>query len=305
MIYEYALDPSLLNNWQTFRYFLEKFGTAQGRLISRYPKKWKTMVYQSITTCSEIDRKRIEEGLQRIDDRLRARYHEWDSQREWLENAEDEHVKRPFRAIISKSNPRRNQHVLLGDDISEDIPLWSVERSPVIARTAQAMADEAEALLKISSTIHFVDPYFAPHELRFRRPFEGFLERACKNRLQPPPQIVEVHLRADLHNAPAFQHFKQQCETKLPQIVPARMTVRLIRWIERADGEQFHNRFILTEKGGLLFGAGLAEGAEGQTDEIVLLDVTTVKHLLNQLSRPSPCYDFADEVLIQGEKYLT
>jgi hypothetical protein len=48
MFYEYALKPSLLNNWKDFRYFTEKFGIAQGRLISRYPKRWKRMVYESL-----------------------------------------------------------------------------------------------------------------------------------------------------------------------------------------------------------------------------------------------------------------
>jgi hypothetical protein len=42
------LKPSLLNNWKDFRYFTEKFGIAQGRLISRYPKRWKRMVYESL-----------------------------------------------------------------------------------------------------------------------------------------------------------------------------------------------------------------------------------------------------------------
>ena len=40
MLFEYAVEPVLLNNWPSFRYFYEKFGVPQGRLISRYPKHW-------------------------------------------------------------------------------------------------------------------------------------------------------------------------------------------------------------------------------------------------------------------------
>ena len=37
MIYEFALEPKLLNNWKDYRYFVEKFGVQHGRLISSYP----------------------------------------------------------------------------------------------------------------------------------------------------------------------------------------------------------------------------------------------------------------------------
>jgi hypothetical protein len=78
----YCLEPSLLNNWKDFRYFTEKFGASQGRLISRYPKRWKKLVYDSLSNCGEVERKRIEEGLQRIDDRLIPRQGTWDPQQD-------------------------------------------------------------------------------------------------------------------------------------------------------------------------------------------------------------------------------
>lgn len=69
MLYEYALEPALLNNWKDFRYFAEKFGVSRGRMIARYPKRWKRLVYEPPANGGEIERKRIEEGLSRLDDR--------------------------------------------------------------------------------------------------------------------------------------------------------------------------------------------------------------------------------------------
>ena len=63
MLYEYALEPDLLNNWKDFRYFTEKFGVSRGRLLSPFPKRWKRLVYESLANCGEIERKRIEEGF--------------------------------------------------------------------------------------------------------------------------------------------------------------------------------------------------------------------------------------------------
>src|SRR5690349_19025334 len=105
MIHEYALEPTLLSNWQDFRYFTEKFGVPQGRLISEYPKKWKKFVYQSID-CGEIDRVRIVEGLRRIDEKLTRRINPgWTDGVNWLGNAIAEQTRKPFRAIIALANP--------------------------------------------------------------------------------------------------------------------------------------------------------------------------------------------------------
>ena len=56
MIYEFAVDPSAVNNWQRFRYIYDQCGVEHGRLISRFPHKWRKMV---IAAC-------VSEGVERI-----------------------------------------------------------------------------------------------------------------------------------------------------------------------------------------------------------------------------------------------
>jgi hypothetical protein len=126
MLYEYALEPALLNNWKDFRYFTEKFGVSRGWMLSRYPKRWKRLVYESLSNCGEIERKRIEEGLHRLDDRLLDREGEWNPQRDWLTNAEAEHLRRPFHAVVARAKPNQREFVLEGDGIDETHPLWNV-----------------------------------------------------------------------------------------------------------------------------------------------------------------------------------
>ena len=67
MIYEYAVDPALLCDKERFRYLVENFGVHKGRLISRYPKRWKRLVYKGVAELSEMQRKWIEERLATID----------------------------------------------------------------------------------------------------------------------------------------------------------------------------------------------------------------------------------------------
>ena len=61
-----------------------------------------------------------------------------------------------------------------------------------------------------------------------------------------------------LHNTSQAGHFDRRletCEEHLPSIVPRGIKIRLIRW----DQDHLHNRFILTDSGGLKFSHGLDE----------------------------------------------
>ena len=46
MLKEFALEPEALASWESFRYLIEKFGVSKGRVISRFPKQWKRLVYE-------------------------------------------------------------------------------------------------------------------------------------------------------------------------------------------------------------------------------------------------------------------
>ena len=43
------------------------------------------------------------------------------------------------------------------------------------------------------------------------------------------------------------------------------------RLSEKQGGERLHNRYILTDLGGVTFGIGLDEGADGGTDDLALM----------------------------------
>ena len=101
MIREYALQPELLSTWERFRYLSEKFGYDRGRVISRFPKRWEKMVYESLKECRPVEKKRIEVGLKRLKKALHARQGDWNNNITWLRNALEEHERQPFNLIIS------------------------------------------------------------------------------------------------------------------------------------------------------------------------------------------------------------
>ena len=267
MLYEYALEPALLSNWKDFLHFTEKFGFSEGRLISRFPKRWKGTVHDLLSKCdvhecSEMQLKRVEELLFRedsdgrtFDDRMLARQHEWNPEKDWLTNAEIEHGKRPFRAILAKENLRSKDFVLEGNSIEDGTQLFQVEKMPSVPRSADEMANLVGPVLRYAKEILLIDPHFGPENKRHRCLMEKLLAAAIHGRDGFLLERVEIHT-SDKADADFFQN---EALRQLPRRIPKGMKVRLFRWPENFN-ERFHNRFILTDRGGLSFGDGLDVG---------------------------------------------
>lgn len=300
MIHEFALEPSLLSNWERFRYLTEKFGVCQGRLISRYPKRWKAMVYEALDGVSDIERKRIEVKLQGIDDKMQARAHQWDNNQRWLPNAECEHGRSPFHAIIANENPNAHRHVLPYDDLDERAPLWSIEREIVVARDASLLAAAVAPLLRIAKSVIFIDPHFDPYKPRVRNTIKTFLEACRTARAGPNLEQVEFHTTFK----PEIVDFAGECLRQLPQRIPIDISLKVIRWRERAGGDGLHNRYILTERGGVRLAWGLDEGSQTQTDDISLLDPVVYRVRWAQYCSIQPAFDFVDDLVVVGTRAL-
>jgi len=300
MIHEFALDPSLLNNWDRFRYLTGKFGISEGRLIARYPKHWKRMVYAALNNIGEVERKRIVEWLMRIDDKMQTRVHEWNNNVDWLRNAQDEHCRQPFHAILAQENPSAHSCVLTYDELDDSTPRWTIQREKVVTREAQQLATEVSPLLRNAKTIIFIDPHFEPWKHRLTKTLKAFLEVCLIGRISSKPARVEFHTKSK----PEQNNFAEECQRHLPQKIPIGISVKIVRWQERTGGEGLHNRYILTERGGIRLAWGLDEGGSAQTDDLSLLesDVYTIRW--HQYCGNRPAFDLVDIVVIHGMRIL-
>ena len=277
MVYEYALEPELVATWtdrRDCRYFKESFGVGQGRLVSRYPKRWKKLVWNASVGAGEFERKRLEVLLDHLSEQmLRRKNHNWDSDSGgWIENAEQEHQRCPFHAIFARTNPKNQPQVLTESDLDLGEPkLWAVRDMLVVVRKAKEMADAVAPLLRSCTEAIFIDPYFCPQTTRYRRSFEAFLERMVRDRPGGIPKRIEVHTAAaDDHGKEKW--YREVCKGKLHRSIPHRIRVKVRRLKQKQDGEKLHNRYILTDLGGVTFGTGLDEGKKGETDDITLMD---------------------------------
>lgn len=284
MIYEYALQPELVCTWTDHpvcSLIAEQFGLDRGRLVSRYPSQWKELVRESyerkarsrpVTQTEQAkkqwERKRLEELLQRLGEVFINRDKPlWTNDRDWLNNALAEHQRGNFRAILASENVGGKKEVLTINDLHDNNPLWSVPQGGIaVSRDPIKMADIAAPLLRSARNIIFVDPYFQPDRFKYLKPLELFLKAIAESRTVTEKRRVEVHCNAN--KCGEFGWFKEACESNLPNIIPKTMKVKIFRLQEKSGCEALHNRYILTEIGGIGFGYGLDKGQKGQNDDL-------------------------------------
>lgn len=84
---------------------------------------------------------------------------------------------------------------------------------------------------------------------------------------------------------------------RLEQIVPRGMPFRLIRWQKRTE---FHNRYLLTNRGGIFFLHGLDEGPG--TDDLALVGESNFQRRWMDFQKQTACFNFVDEFPITGRK---
>lgn len=295
MIHEYALEPELVATWgnrQVGRYFVEKFGLGQPRMVSRYPKRWKGLVWDAFRSNNDVEKKRIEELLARLSERIvQRRGYIWEPRSRWLDNAHTEHGRIPFRAILAKENPTDHGGTLVAERLDDSTPLWRVPRAVTVARSAVEMADAVAAMLRIAQTVVFVDPHFGPERARYRRPLEAFLRILLDGRPVGLPSRLEFHTSLDDTGTRAF--FQDECQRQLPRCIPKGLSLTILRLRQRPGGERLHDRYILTDVGGVKIDGGLDDGSEGESDDVMLMDraqyeLRWAQHASNSMAFQSP-----------------
>ena len=297
MIHEYAVEPEVVASWHDrgkFRFFIDQFGYGAGRVVGMYPSKtsWRKHVLEALdadfsptdkdrTRMVEIVKKLIASKVQRVGS-------EWNGTLDWLANAESEHLRKPFHAILARENPRNNETVMLEADILErKADGWDAPQSRRVQRSAESMAECVAPMLRCATRILFVDPYFRANKRRFRKPLAAFLRQVS------PQATMEIHASASYEDAPSGEHFRNESEhaSQRHSVIPDGRELKVYRWRNREGGEKMHNRYVLTDIGGVQFGTGLDEGEEGTTDIVSRLSAEPYEKLYQDYAGPGFSFD--------------
>jgi len=281
MLQEYAIRPKdITNDWRTFNFLKDKFGIQLGRVISDFPQeKWIRRALES-SKIYGTERHQVVEWFKKIDgpepqdntkhvvlvDRGR-RYHESHT---WIENAKREHLTHPFHAVIS--NQQTGEIRTHDADEIWGSAIWEVDTGNVIEREAGQIAEVARPLLRFSTEILLVDPYFRAYEDRFRASFKSLVEIIDDECVDLNRFEIHLGVASKPVDRDPVGEFLRYNEQKLSPLLSDGMQVLLYRWENIPQSDRMHPRYILTDLGGIRYDFGLdAPNEEGQTTDVQLL----------------------------------
>lgn len=302
MLREYAVEPECLKDWQNFRYLIENFGVSQGRLISRFPSSWARMAYDACYGFTFQQRKKLEYELERLkkSGMIKSR-RDYVASETWIWNALTQQEKgKPFSAILASSPYSQNCRVLVADQITAENPLWKVSRQDDCPRTHEALGNATEKFLQISDRIIFVDKMFAPLNSRWQKLLVHLIKLATVGRTNPPK--FEYHTQFNSKENQSTQDFSDECFRSLSPVIDKNISLKVVRWDSHPDGNFFHARSILSEKGGIDIDWGLDLGRSGQTTRITLMDDDVWERNWKNFQPESQVFKHIDSVIIQGSK---
>jgi hypothetical protein len=297
MLFEYAVEPQAIgSSWRNFQFLTSQFGFDRGRLISQFPKAWFKEVYVASEAMKPVERKRLEESLNRAKRSkvVRSRRPYDQALGGWLPNAIAQQATSPFHAIIAEQNPQGHPQVLIIDDLDDNHPLMAAPHTWDVDRVGVAIAGAMRPLLTSATMVLFVDRFFDISKAPYQETLKACLDvihassgagvrceiHFCDHDQRPPPELIEREARRWIHG-----------------VLPAGMSFALFAWKERAGGADFHARYLLTDVGGMNVDAGFSAVGAHQKVQLGLLPLNLAQNRLNALVRNSTAYDLVGPVL--------
>lgn len=297
MFAEFAVEPAaMVTSMGDFRGMIDRFGVDQGRIISDFAQgRWTPAVvdqakangFGEIALASVVERlreKREEKGI--------ARFRPYPGiPGGWAVNALHADKEAAFYGLITEAGDCGHARECGAANARSDQPPLRVDDFADIPRTAAAIAGIAAPLIRVSRKMHLIDPHigFAP---RWLNPLRALIA-ACS-----APMEVTVHSYATGDGKPTPEYFEGRVRHYF-QALPAGVGVTFQRWTRRPGGQEFHDRAILSDVGGMTFGNGLDEGDAGTTVHVHRLGRVGWQLLLAKFTQETSPYEAEAPIVLQ------
>ncbi len=274
MLKDFAIDPEALTSWDSCRAVLDRFVMGSGAMISEYPKRWRRLVYESAERqCRDMELKRIAERLNSLNRCLLIPSHRVypEGDQSWIHKTLEAHQRYPFGGVICADDDHASveSSVISAADVTATHPLFHGLGQAHVTRDPREMAEKVKLLLTDATHVKFVDTHYRPgRSAGFDEPIRLMLN------LVPHDGVKRV--RIELHT--------ESSDRRPPDDLIEEGFAEIVRRsIENADVSVvfydqglLHNRFLLTDKGGVIWGTGLDEQGNSdrktESDDLFLLN---------------------------------
>ncbi|EXI78381.1 MAG: hypothetical protein AW10_03095 [Candidatus Accumulibacter appositus] len=307
MIYEYALEPSLVVDWALAGdgCCVSQFGLDCRRLVSDFPTDWKGLVFADFLARYDYDyghpdvantQPTLDAFLQILTDCMVLRQIHLPQRAAWLEEAINEHFQRPFHAIFARRRPEDSPADVITEENIRNVrdPHWRLPTIKTTRKSAADIASRLRPLLQAASKIFLIDPYFDASKKRFQDPFAEIMRQtAMQPRAVSSSPVISLITGVERHfketakptneqeigkrrkeEANVAAEIVRQARCHLAALVPNGLAVKISVLKNPTRGDPLHNRFVLTDVGGVILPYGLDErDRDGQcaTDDLTLL----------------------------------
>ncbi|MBU1296875.1 MAG: hypothetical protein KJ609_05815 [Gammaproteobacteria bacterium] len=293
MIHEYALDPAVLASWASNRRdyaeFLREYGIGTPRLISSFPRKKATKLRSYLLSKCPINRQslasqRYEEMVQKIVESVIVREVDDVELAEWQEKVVLENNRVSFDVILLITEIQEENAVTLETMYSQG-SIWNHPNQINVSRTNKDLLNAVMNLVRLSTErIVIIDPYgWTDEAISF---IQFMLQSININRVSGGLPTVTLFYKEKRggsgRGSPSASHVKQAVTQGLaPELSDLKLEV--IELSETCNTDVFHNRYVLTEHGGVGIGHGIGVSGNGiQTDEIYLVTGDIYRKKWNQ-----------------------
>ena len=205
------------------------------------------------------------------------------------------------------ANPRNHPAVIVEEDLGKKPDCrWDCPIASTPVRDAKELAKSVSSLLENCSNLHLIDPHFNPAVKRYRVALEELLTAAMNKRTGTLETTIHCAFKKDTPVG-SLKLFEKKA-FHLKRCLPKGVTLYFKRWNTHdaeGDWEKFHNRYILTDLGGVIFGTGLDDGRSSHTEDINLLSAEQYYIRWKQFVVPANKLELVDCPLpVKGEKQI-
>lgn len=270
----FAVDPSTVaRDWGTFRATAGRFDMGLGRMIADFPDRqggtdWAREVLDRArkTFASDNDLKRLEIELRRLKSAITPVPQRYNRGRTWLANAVEAHARSAWQAVLSDDPGCTLDVVVRPDEISDTEGLFCIPHDGEVEREAAAIAALLAPLLHTSNRLVLVDPHFMDKgPLRWSPITAALVREARRGAVNLTETIIHAGVSRDGEGDVRYDNdrWRAHLQAQLAPRLPRGTSATVLRW-DRP--EEFHARYVLTNKGGVAIDWGLDERPGGRTD---------------------------------------